>query len=147
MKKQRKERNYKERKETASERFFLDFAAEIDLFDSTLNVPEWVFDYRDDLLRKLKPEFRRICRRLKELGLEFKIKWPVEIFGRWKFADIIFPKQRTVLVVTNEMETASKPHWMRSDRAEFFADRFRVVEIETVADLERKMAIKANNEQ
>jgi hypothetical protein len=32
---------------------------------------------------------------------------------------------------------------MLSDRAEFFKGRFRVVEVETLAELERKMAMKA----
>ena len=32
---------------------------------------------------------------------------------------------------------------MLSDRAEFFRDRYRVVEVETLAELERKMQIKA----
>ena len=67
----------------------------------------------------------------------------MEIDGKWKFADIFFPKQRTVLMVTNAMAIECRPHWMLSDRAEFFKDRFRVVEVETLEDLERKMSIKA----
>lgn len=102
------------------------FAAELDIFDSTLNLPPWTFDYRDDLIRKISPELKKICCRLKEMGLTFKIKWPVEIDGKWKFADVYFPRQRTVLMVTNAMAVAGRPHWMLSDRAEFFRGRFRV---------------------
>ena len=123
--------------------FWEEFAVELDVFDSTLNIPAWVFDYRDDLIHKICPELKKICRRLKEMGLDFKIKWPVEIDGKWKFADMYFPRQRTVLMVTNAMAVAGRPHWMLSDRAEFFKDRFRVVEVETLEDLERKMSIKA----
>lgn len=123
--------------------FWEEFAAELDIFDSTLDIPAWTFDYRDDLIRKIGPELKKICRRLKELGLDFKIKWPVEIDGKWKFADVYFPRQRAVLMVTNAMAVAGRPHWMLSDRAEFFKDRFRVVEVETLAELERKMALKA----
>lgn len=123
--------------------FWEEFAAELDIFDSTLNIPAWTFDYRDDLIRKINPELKKICRRLKEIGLSFKIKWPVEIGGKWKFADVYFPRQRTVLMVTNAMAIGCRPHWMLSDRAEFFKDRFRVVEVETLAELERKMAMKA----
>lgn len=123
--------------------FLIEFASELDIFDSTLNIPAWTFDYRDDLIRKISPELRKICRALKSLGLSFKIKWPVEIDGRWKFADVFFPKQRTVLMVANAMETAGRPHWMLSDRAEFFTDRFRVVEVETLEELKRKMKQKA----
>ena len=92
--------------------FLADLATELDIFDSTQSLPQWAFDYRDDLIRKIGPELKKICRKLKSLGLNFKIKWPVEIDGKWKFADV------------------------------FFRDRFRIVEVETLAELERKMSIK-----
>ena len=123
--------------------FLADLATELDIFDSTQSQPQWAFGYRDDLIRKIGPELKKICRKLKSLGLNFKIKWPVEIDGKWKFADVFFPKQRTVLMVTNAMAVGCRPHWMLSDRAEFFRDRFRIVEVETLAELERKMSIKA----
>ena len=122
--------------------FLADLATELDIFDSTQSMPQWAFGYRDDLIRKIGPELKKICRKLKSLGLNFKIKWPVEIDGKWKFADVFFPKQRTVLMVTNAMAVGCRPHWMLSDRAEFFRDRFRIVEVETLAELERKMSIK-----
>lgn len=126
--------------------FWEEFAAELDIFDSSMNIPQWTFNYRDDLIRKISPELKKICRRLKTLGLQFKIKWPLEIDGRWKFADVYFPRQCTVLMVTNAMAIAGRPMWsMLSDRAEFFKDRFRVVEVETLAELERKMERKARN--
>lgn len=122
--------------------FWEEFAAELDIFDSTLNAPEWTFDYREDQIRKISTNFKKICRRLKEMGLGFKIKWPVEIDGKWKFADIYFPRQRVVIIQTNPMKDF-RPCGLPSYRAEFFQQRYRVVEIETVADLERKMRIKA----
>lgn len=140
----KKKRKYKEKKNFLTS-FCEEFATELDIFDSTLSIPAWTFDYRDDLIHKISPELRKICRKLKTLGLNFKIKWPVEIDGRWKFADVFFPRQRTVLMVTNAMAVGRRPHWMLSDRAEFFRDRFRVVEVETLEDLERKMDLKANN--
>lgn len=54
--------------------FYTEFAVELDIFDSTLNIPAWTFDYRDNLIRKLTPNMKKICRFLKELGLNFKIK-------------------------------------------------------------------------
>lgn len=140
--KPKKKRNKKEKKNSV-ESFCLEFANELDIFDSSLNVPSWTFDYRDDLIRKITPELRKICRALKEIGLTFKIKWPVEIDGKWKFADVFFPRQRTVLMLTNAMAVSGRPHWMLSDRAEFFKDRFRVVEVESLAELEWKMKLKA----
>lgn len=139
----KKKRKLKEKKNSLTS-FCEEFAVELDIFDSTHDVPAWTFDYRDDLIRKIGPELKKICRCLKSLGLSFKIKWPVEIDGKWKFADIFFPKQRTVLMVTNAMAMGCRPHWMLSDRAEFFRDRFRVVEVETLAELERKLQLKAS---
>ena len=102
----------KRAKKSTRPRFWEEFAVELDIFDSTLGLPAWTFDYRDDLIRKISPELKKICRRLKDMGLYFKIKWPVEIDGKWKFADV------------------------------FFRDSFRIVEVETLAELERKMSIK-----
>lgn len=130
------------KKKTSLVDFYEDFAPEIDLFDSNLSLPAWVFDYRDNLLRKISPEMKKICRDLKQRGLDFKIKWPVEIDGKWKFADVYFPRQRTVLMVTNAMAIGCRPHWALSDRAEFFKDRFRVVEVENLAELNRRIEQK-----
>ena len=122
--------------------FLADLATELDIFDSTQSLSQWAFGYRDDLIRKIGPELKKICRKLKSLGLNFKIEWPVEIDGKWKFADVFFPRQRTVLIMGNPMNDF-RPCCMLSDRAEFFRDRYRVVEVETLAELERKMQIKA----
>lgn len=138
----RKKKRKQKEKKTSLTSFCEEFAAELDFFDSETDIPAWTFDYRDDLIRKISPELKKICRRLKGLGLNFKIKWPIEIDGKWKFADVFFPKQRTVLMLTNAMAVAGRPHWMLSDRAEFFKDRFRVVEVETLAELERKILNK-----
>lgn len=137
----KKKRKYKEKK-TAFDIFLAEFSSELDIFDSSLDIPAWTFDYRDDLIRKISPELKKICRALKDLGLSFKIKWPVEIDGKWKFADVFFPRQRTVLMVTNAIAVSGRPYWMLSDRAEFFRDRYRVIEVETLAELQRKMERK-----
>lgn len=139
--KKKKKRKYKEKK-TAFDIFLAEFSSELDIFDSPLDIPAWTFDYRDNLIRKISPELKKICRALKDLGLSFKIKWPVEIDGKWKFADVFFPRQRTVLMVTNAIAVSGRPYWMLSDRAEFFRDRYRVIEVETLAELQRKMERK-----
>lgn len=87
----KKKRKYKEKKNFLTS-FCEEFATELDIFDSTLSIPAWTFDYRDYLICKISPELRKICRKLKTLGLNFKIKWPVEIDGKWKFADVFFPR-------------------------------------------------------
>lgn len=138
---ERKKNNKK--KESVLARFCEDFSYELDIFDSWLEIPDWVFSLRETQILKISPAMRKICRRLKEIGLDFKIKWPVEIDGKWKFADVLFPRQRTVLIVTNAMALLGRPHWMLSDRAEMFRSLFRVVEVETLADLDRKIRLKA----
>lgn len=122
--------------------FWEELAVELDIFDTALNAPSWVYSRREELLSRMTSEEKRICRWLKALGLTFKIKWPISIGDKWKYADVYFPRQRTVLIVTNAMAVRGRPHWMLSDRAEFFAKHFRVIEIETLAELERKMALK-----
>lgn len=123
-----------------------EFASELDIFDSEIAFPDWVLTYRENVLRKITPEFRKICRYLRDLGLGFKIKWPVEIDGRWKYADILFPNHRTVLIVTNAKELGCRPHWMLSDRGEFFHRICRVLEVETLSELQRKVKIKSSQD-
>ena len=62
--------------------FLADLATKLDIFDSTQSLSQWAFGYRDDLIRKIGPELKKICRKLKSLGLNFRIKWPVEIDGK-----------------------------------------------------------------
>lgn len=123
--------------------FFDNFAAELDIFDTEQTFPSWMFEVREEQLRKISPELRRVSYYLRELGLTFKIKWPIEVCGKWKFADIYFPGKRTVVTLTNAMALIGRPHWMMSDKGEFFArGGYRVVEIENVAELERKVINK-----
>lgn len=124
------------------DQFYIDFATELDIFDSVSPFPQWIFDYRDDLIRKISSELRKICYDLKQRGLTFKIKHPVEIDGKWKFADIFFHRQNTVLIVADPMKTIGRPCWRQSDRSEFFKDRFRVVEVESLQELQLKIQMK-----
>ena len=132
----------KTKRVSVMEQFIIDFASELDIMQSAMPFPSWVFDYRDDHIRKLSPEIRKIAKWLREMGLRFKMKWPIEIDGKWKFADFFFPKHKTVIIVANPMANFS-PFGISGERARFFHDRFRVIEIETLEDLERKMLMKA----
>lgn len=123
------------------DRFLSEFAFELDIFDSAVQFPSWVYGYREELLGKLTPEMRKVCRWLKGLGFRFKIKWPVEVCGKWKFADVLFPGKGVVLMLTNAKALGSRPHWMLSDRAEFFRGLYRVVEVETMKELEMRYGI------
>lgn len=121
--------------------FYTEFAAELDIFGSAVSIPDFHFNSREQLITRIAPAKRKIAKFLKELGLRFKILWPIEINGKWKFADFYFPKQRTVIIVTNAMNDY-RPCGLPSERAEFFQKRYRVVEVENVRELRCKIERK-----
>lgn len=114
---------------TVKESFFMEFADEIDLFCIETKFPEWIIQYREEILLKIGRNFRKICRKLKDSGVKFYIKYPVEIDGKWKFADIYIPKGNTVVLMLSDKDLISHPCNMKSDKECWFEDRFRVVGI------------------
>jgi len=134
----RKRTEARQRKSTKPDDFILDFAAELDLFDSGLDAPNWVFSYRDNLIRKMSAKQMAMCRWLKDNGFDFKIKWPVQKEDKWKFADVFLPKQSLIIIFANPMSNF-RPVGLPSYRAEWFKDRFNVIEIETPEELNRKL--------
>ena len=115
--------------------FWTEFSAETDIFTDQSKFPDWIFDFREELLVKLSPTARRVCRWLKGT-VDFKIKYPIEIDDKWKFADIYIPSKRTVIVfLSSHKEFANICH-KTPERASFFSDRFRVVEFYEYHDFE-----------
>lgn len=109
--------------------FFTEFAVETDILTAENSFPDWIYDFREELLTKLSPSMKKVCRNLKNLEVGFKIKYPVEIFGKWKFADIYIPKKKTVIIVTSSFKHQHHPCNVLPERAEFFKDRFRVIDL------------------
>jgi len=109
--------------------FFADFAAETDIFTAENAFPDWVYDFREDLISKLSPSMKKVCRNLKDLKVGFKIKYPVEIFGKWKFADVYIPSKKTVIMVLSSYKHNYSPCNVLPERAEFFKDKFRVIDL------------------
>ena len=120
-----------QRRVTVKESFFVEFAEEIDLFCLETRFPEWIIQYREEILNKIGRNFRKICRKLKDSGLKFyiKYKYPIEIDGKWKFADIYIPKGKTIVLLLSDKDLIGHPCNMRSDKERWFEDRFRVVGI------------------
>lgn len=116
------------KREGKREKFLIEFASEIDLYSDGSKYPEWVFEYREELLLKLSPNLMKICSKLKDSGYDFKIKYPVLIDGKYKFADIYIPRKRTVIVMLSYYKEGYKPIWSTSDKSSFFKDRFHVIE-------------------
>lgn len=127
----------RKRKPSKLDRFIEEFKIELDFFDFGRQIPSWVFDYRDDHIRKISSKQMVMYRYLKDKGIEFKIKWPVYIDGKWKFADVYIPSRKMVIIFSTPISN-HRPAGLLSYRAEFFADRYKVVEVEDLAELKRR---------
>lgn len=103
-----------------------EFCIEMDLFSDNQPYPDWIFDFREEHLSKMSSKLIKFCRKLKASGVEFKILYPMNIFGKWKFADVYIPKRKTVVMVTTIPHSAG---WL-TQRAQFFTDRCKVYELD-----------------
>lgn len=103
-----------------------DFGQEMDLFSNNQPFPDWIFDYREHHLSKISSKLIKFCRKLKSANVNFKILYPINIFGKWKFADIYIPKRKIVVMVTTYPHLAG---WL-TERARFFEEMFKVYELD-----------------
>lgn len=103
-----------------------EFCQEMDLFSDSQPYPDWVFDFREEHLSKISSKLIIFCRKLKKARIEFKILYPMNIFGKWKFADVYIPKVKTVVMVT----TMPHPAGWLTQRAQFFTDQCKVYELD-----------------
>lgn len=118
---------YKHRiKRTNRVSVYEEFCVEMDLFSDNQPYPDWVFDFREEHLSKISSKLINFCRKLKAANVEFKILYPMQIFGKWKFADVYIPKHKVVVIVTTYPHSAA---WL-TERARFFQDRCRVYELD-----------------
>ena len=117
---------YKQIKNKRRISIYEEFCQEMDLFSDNQPYPDWVFDFREQHLSKVSSKLINFCRKLKSANVEFKILYPMQIFGKWKFADVYIPKHSTVVMVTTRPHPAA---WL-TERARFFQDRCRVYEFD-----------------
>lgn len=122
-------KNKKFTRETKFDRFLVEFANEIDVFDSEKSFPEWIIQYREQQIGKVSKFQREICEYLRESGVKFKFKYPIEIDGKYKFADFYIPKKRTVILLLSSFIEFNRMCSKDAERTEFFKDRFKVVEL------------------
>lgn len=124
------ERQHRTRtRETVNDRFFVEYCSEIDIFDSQTRFPEWIYKFREQNLHKIGKNFRLMCQILKDGRVDFKVKWPIEFDGKWKFADVYLPEYNAVVLLMSEREYIGLPCWSKSDRELFFEDRCRVITV------------------
>lgn len=119
----------REKKPSKKESFFIEFAEEIDLFSLQKTFPEWIYDYREDILNRVRKDFRVMCQHLKDAGIKFYMKYPIEIDGKWKFADIFIPEKKLVILLLSDVDTIGLPCHSKTNREIWFSDRFRTLGI------------------
>lgn len=125
----KRKKQKKEKKLSKKELFFIEFAEEIDLFSLQQTFPEWVYDYREDILNRVCKEFRVMCQHLKDAGIKFYMKYPIAIDGKWKFADFFIPARKLVVLLLNEAETIGLPCHSKANREMWFSDRYKTLGI------------------
>lgn len=116
-------------RETVNDRFFAEYCNEADIFDSDAHFPDWIYEFREQNLCRIGKNFRLMCQILKDEGFDFKIKYPVENDGRWKFADAYLPKYNVCVLLMNEKAYIGLPCWSKSDRELFFEDKCSVIAV------------------
>jgi hypothetical protein len=68
------------------ERFLDEYAPQICLDGVEYDLPDWVFDYREEQIRRIGKNGKALYQRLKDIGVDFKVKYPVERSGRGMFS-------------------------------------------------------------
>ena len=119
---------YKKKRQVISDKFLTTYAKNIYFDGKEYDLPDWVFDYREAQIHKITQPGKRLYEKLNEMGVDFKIKYPVRNFGKWKFADAFLPKKNLVIILMNHEETITPAHAMY-ERVEFFKDKHRCIRI------------------
>ena len=125
----RKRKYHTHTRESVNDKFFAEYCNEVDIFDSQNHFPDWIYKFREQNLHKISKNFRLMCQILKDEGFEFKIKYPIENEGKWKFADVYLPKYNTVVLLMNEKDYIGLPCWSKSDRELFFEGKYSVIAV------------------
>lgn len=106
-----------------------DFADELLFCDSEEKYPSWLGCYRDKAIANIDKHLADLCYVLKRSGVSFKIKYPILVNGRWKFADIYV--DGVVVLLIQDHETIGLPCHSKTDRELSFGDSCKVLPIHT----------------
>lgn len=98
---------------------------EISLDGREYRLPEWVFNYRNDLLVNLLKRDYTLYDTLKENEIPFKVKYPVYSNGKWKFGDVYIPKYNLIVLIMNHEEIFS-PVCSTFERTNHFKKYYKV---------------------
>lgn len=101
-------------------KFREEFCDELDISDMGIECPEWVYEYRAPLLDKISKPLKQLARLLKDCGIRFKMKCPLGVEGRWRFADIYVPDKDMVIMITSRKDSIA-PSLFMDEKTEFFS--------------------------
>ena len=121
----RNKKRQKKSKPAKADNFIQQFANECYLDGSEYDLPDWVFDYREEFLSKPTYRDKQLYQMLKDNHVDFKIKYPVKSNDKWKFADVFLPKKNLIILIMNRQEIFA-PVCSMYDRAEHFKDHHKV---------------------
>lgn len=121
----------KSAQELINREFFECFSQEIDISADKGRFPEWVYDFREKSLTRQGRTFLQLCHTLKDGGVKFKIKFPLQIDGKWKFADILIPQKHIVVMLIQDHDTIGLPCHSKTDKELRFGNKFRTLAIGT----------------
>lgn len=114
-------------KKNKKESFYNEFATELDLFSLYVSFPDWIYDFREKILFKIGKKFRVLCQNLKDAGVKFYIKYPIETDGQWKFADIYIPDSDLVVLLIRDYELIGLPCFSKTNREIWFGRSHKTI--------------------
>lgn len=121
-------KSYKKKAKSLTDKFLETYATNIYLNGMEYDLPDWVFDYREELIHKVTQNGKKLYAKLSEMGVDFKIRFPYKNLDKWKFADALLPKYKLIILLMNFRETVM-PVCSMYDRVGFFNDRYKCIMI------------------
>lgn len=109
----------------ANDTFLLDYAEHVDILDMETAFPEWVYRFREGIVSKVSSPVRKLTKRLHEAHVRFKLKYPVEVGGQYKFADIYIPGRNIAVTFTTRKDHL-EPSLFMDEKADFFGQACEV---------------------
>ena len=117
------------KRQVFNERFLETYSKNICLDGKEYDLPDWVFDYREGQIHKITVPGKRLYEKLTDMGVDFKIKYPVRNMDKWKFADAFLPKHNLVIILMNFREASTTPAYETLDRKQFFDGKYKCLMI------------------
>lgn len=118
----------RERRMSRLNKFYDDYATEIDIISDCKSFPEWIYKFREEILQRIPKSFMNLCETLKNHGVNYKIKYPILIDEKYKFADIYLTDYKIVIVCLNSQLEFSKPICSIPEKTKFFSKSYKVIE-------------------